>query len=89
MTVPLKIEIDSHAGAGYVQYTNTKIVTTIDVWEDGQVAADLDADGAIVGIEVLDFDRPTMTHAKAFAAEHDLMFPQISDGGRYPSTSSG
>jgi uncharacterized protein YuzE len=89
MTAPLKIEIDSKAGAGYVKYTDKKIATTIDVWEDGQVAADLDGDGAIVGIEILDLDEPTITHAQAFAAEHDLAFPQIEDLGGRPSTSSG
>ncbi len=77
MTVPLKIEINPKAGAGYIHYSNAKVVTTVDVWEDGQVAADLDATGAVVGIEVLDLDAETMRHARAFASDHDLLLPEI------------
>lgn len=75
MREPKQIRIDLEAGAAYVAYSESKVVTTEDVWEDGQVAADYDAAGSIIGIELLGFDAETLAHAKAFAQENALAFP--------------
>ena len=76
MRKPTSIEIDFAANAGYVYYVpRARVAETLDVWEDGQVAADLDDAGNIVGIELLDFDDDTLERARTFAAEHDLAFP--------------
>jgi hypothetical protein len=55
------------------------VAGTIDVWQDGWVAADTDASGAILGIEVLGLDAETLTQARAFAREHGLAFPSNLD----------
>jgi len=38
-------------------------------------AADVDASGNIVGIEVLGFDEEVLSRARTFASENDLIFP--------------
>lgn len=76
MRKPTSIEIDFAANAGYVYYIpRARIAETVDVWEQGQVAADLDDAGDVVGIELLGFDAETLEHARTFAAERDLAFP--------------
>jgi len=73
MRKPIRIEDNGHAG--YVHYIDAPIVETIDVRADCAVAADLDADGQVVGIEYLSFDLDVLASAKAFAASRDLEFP--------------
>jgi len=72
---PTQIRIDVQSDAGYVRYTDEPIVNTIDVWKHGQVAADIDAQGEVVGIELLGFDAPTIANAVKFATDRGLLFP--------------
>ncbi len=56
-------------------------MSTIDLNENGSVAYDVDADGTIVGIEVLDIQVPGQIEiARAFAETHDLSFPRDLGG---------
>jgi len=77
MKKPLSIEIDLQHRLGYVYYAQLEghCAGTLDVWADGLVAADLDDDGNVLGIEVLGLDDETLQHAHDFAAAHDLEFP--------------
>lgn len=75
MKNPKNLEIDLEAKLGYVQYADAQIAGTIDVWHDGQVAADLDAHGDVVGIEVLSLDEATLSQAREYAASKGLAFP--------------
>jgi hypothetical protein len=77
MKRPIEVSIDLEAGAGYVEYlADAEIVGTLDIWRDGQVAADLDDAEQVVGIEVLGFDEETLARARSFAHEHGLAFPE-------------
>ncbi len=73
MREPIQIEDNGHAG--YVHYSRAKIVSTIDVRPDCAVAADVDADGEIVGIEFLSFDAEILECARVYAESRDLRFP--------------
>ena len=75
MIQPLDVEIDEEAGAGYVRYARAAVAETVEVWEEGTVAADFDSAGNVLGIEVLGFGEDVLAHARAFAREHDLVFP--------------
>lgn len=76
----IKIDVDREAGAEYVQYLgDAEVAGTLDVWHDGQVAADLDCDEQVIGIEVLGFDDETLAHAPEFAHKRGLGFPDIND----------
>jgi len=75
MMHPIDVEIDDEAGAGYIRYAEGNIAETVEVWEEGAVAADVDSSGNILGIEVLGFDEELLSHARVFAAENDLIFP--------------
>lgn len=75
MMKPASIRVDLKAEAAYVKYTDEGIVNTVDVWEDGQVAADIAANGAIVGIELLGFDAETLARAREYAKTNGLGFP--------------
>ncbi|MBV8720793.1 MAG: DUF2283 domain-containing protein [Candidatus Eremiobacteraeota bacterium] len=79
---PTSIRIDLEAGAGYIYYSNGegRSARTVDVWKDGQVAADYDESGKLVGIEVLGFDLETLSHARRFAREAGLSFPVHLEG---------
>jgi uncharacterized protein YuzE len=61
----------------YIHYVGGPIVETIEVGEEGSdVLADVDAQGRIVGIEILDVNVPeNIRLARRFAAEHGLEFP--------------
>jgi hypothetical protein len=70
MRNPISVSLDLEAGAGYVEYlVDGEIVETLDVWRDGVVAADLDAAGNVVGIELLAFDVMAIDAARTFAAK--------------------
>ena len=76
MRMPTSIEVDLENRVGYVYYVSEpKVSETIDVWQEGRVAADLDASGNVLGIEVLGLDEETLERARAFAAAHRLAFP--------------
>jgi len=75
MIHPIDVQIDDEAGAGYVTYAKGEVAETVEVWEEGTVAADVDASGNIIGIEVLGFDEDVLSRARAFASENDLSFP--------------
>ena len=79
MTRPQGLEIDFDVKAGYVSYSAGTVAETREVWEQGTVAADLDAEGTVAGIEVLDLDAETLSHARRYAHEHDLLFPTLVD----------
>jgi uncharacterized protein YuzE len=75
--LPTSVEIDIEEQFGYVYYVedNPEVCETVDVWQEGRVAADLDAAGNVIGIEVLGLDSETLECARRYAAEHDLAFP--------------
>lgn len=82
MIEPMSVRVDLQAKAGYIRYSEGRIVQTIDVWSDGWVAADVDEEGTVVGIEVLGLDEETLGHARAFAKEKGLAFPANLQGVR-------
>ena len=79
MMKPIAVEVDLEVEAGYVTYSENKVAETRDVWEEGTVAADLDSEGGIIGIEVLGFDSETLSRARAYAEQNDLVFPPMLD----------
>lgn len=82
MTKPLSVRVDLETNAAYVRYAEGEAAGTIDVWEDGWVAADVDQTGRVLGIEVLDLDSDTLEHARIFARSRDLAFPDHLEGAR-------
>jgi uncharacterized protein YuzE len=72
---PIDVQIDDEAGAGYITYAKGEVAETVEVWEQGAVAADVDSRGNILGIEVLGFDEELLSRARAFASENELIFP--------------
>jgi len=75
MKRPRSMDIDFEVNAAYINYGEGEVAGTVDVWKDGQVAADLDAEDQVLGIEVLGFDEETLKNARKFADAHDLAFP--------------
>ncbi len=61
----------------YIGYAGGAVVETIEVGGEGSdVLADVDAEGRIVGIEILDVHvRENVERARRFADEHGLAFP--------------
>lgn len=80
LNAPINVKVDLEANAGYVQYSSGSVARTVDVWDDGQVAADVDADGKVLGIEVLAFDEETLSRARSYAHERGLAFPAHLEG---------
>jgi hypothetical protein len=74
----ISVIVDLNTTWAYIQYSHPidhEIVGTLDVWQDGQVAADMDDGANVVGIEVLGFDQVTLAEARRFAEERGLEFP--------------
>ena len=54
---PPTVELDSEAHAAYVRFTTRKVVKTRPVTTDGCiVTVDYDADGAVIGVELVGVD---------------------------------
>ncbi len=86
MTEPINVNVDLAVRAAYVEYADESSVETIELNEAGSVAYDLDADGNVVGIEVLGIERPEQIEiARAFARTHDLAFPRDLSGNLVPA----
>lgn len=77
LTQPCQVERDDAIGAVYVYYSpDAQSLATLDVWGDGAVAADLDAAGQVIGLEILSLDEQTLQQARTFAASRELAFPR-------------
>jgi uncharacterized protein YuzE len=77
MIQPIHVRVDLEAHAAYVKYAPGRSVSTIDLNDTSSVAYDVDADGTIVGIEVLEIQLPGQIEiAREFAEKHDLAFPR-------------
>ena len=79
MMKPIAVEVDLEVKAGYVTYSDSKVAEPRDIWEEGTVAADLDSEGCIIGIEVLGLDSETLLRAREYAEKNDLVFPPMLD----------
>lgn len=79
---PIDLRVDLETNAAYVRYADASVAGTIDVWQDGWVAADMDGDAHVIGIEVLDLQPETLEHARQFAHAQGLAFPDHLDGIR-------
>lgn len=82
MIKPVGLQVDLEMDAAYIRYAEGEVAGTIDVWEDGWVAADVDGAGQVLGIEVLDLDIETLEHAREFAHTRGLAFPDSLQGAR-------
>lgn len=82
MIKPVGLRVDLETDAAYIRYAEGEVAGTIDVWQDGWVAADVDSAGRVLGIEVLDLDVETLERARRFAHEHELAFPDHLQGAR-------
>lgn len=82
MVKPIDLRVDLETNAAYVRYADGNVAGTIDVWQDGWVAADVDERGIVMGIEVLDLERETLEQARDFAHAHGLAFPDHLEGVR-------
>jgi uncharacterized protein YuzE len=81
MIAPVSLRVDYESEAAYVKYRPGTSVETVDLLPDGAVAYDRDAQGAILGIEILAIhDRECLTAARDFAHAHDLAFPRDISG---------
>lgn len=82
MIKPVGLQVDLETDAAYIRYAEGEVAATIDVWQDGWVAADVDGAGQVLGIEVLDLDLETLEHAREFARARGLAFPDSLQGAR-------
>lgn len=73
------IEVTVMSGSAYIRYREAGEIVgpTRDVIPSGSVAADMNASGDIVGLEVLDVIDPTqVVAARDFARANGLAFPR-------------
>jgi uncharacterized protein YuzE len=80
MKVPMTVEIDLQARAGYVRYGNSEEVVARTERLGELVTIDFDAIGVVFGIEILSFDAETLAKAQAFAQQNGLAFPRDLSG---------
>ncbi len=79
MILPMAVEV--REGAGYIRYLNDKPAGTIGLMKSCSVAADVNADRSVIGIEILDVKSPEpLLVAQRFALEHNLGFPRDLTG---------
>jgi uncharacterized protein YuzE len=79
MRLPIVIEVRD--GAGYIRYRNDEAAETIDLMASCSVAADVNEDREVIGIEILDVASPgQLEAAHRFARERGLGFPRDLTG---------
>ena len=79
MTLPIAVEV--REGAGYIRYLDDKTAQTVDLMDSCSVAADMNAEHAVIGIEILDVASPEQLRiAQRFALKHGLGFPRDLTG---------
>jgi uncharacterized protein YuzE len=71
---PIKITVDSEAGAGYVYYSLKKVAKTSHLSQT--LLVDRDSDGMVIGIEILGFNDRALQEARELANSEGLEFPQ-------------
>ena len=80
MNSPIEVKVDLEANASYVRYRRLlpgeHVASSVEVDGDGAVVADVDADGGLIGIEVLGFDSETLDAAQSYARERLVRFPR-------------
>ena len=79
--VPISVRVDLEVQAGYVGYrpiARGHVARTERVGED--VCVDYDANGDLLGIELLSLDNAAIDVALEFAKSHDLAFPSNLSG---------
>lgn len=79
MTKPIGVRVDLEAECGYIVYSSGKVAECRDIWKEGTVAVNLDAEGGIIGVEVLGLDSETLSHAREYAEQNELVFPPMLD----------
>jgi uncharacterized protein YuzE len=81
---PVEIRIDTESNSAFVRYSASEDVDveeTVDLDPTGSVAVDVDAAGAVLGIEILDAADPeSLAIAARYASEHGLAFPRDLTG---------
>ena len=77
MTQPINVNVDLAVRAAYIEYAPGPSAQTVDLNDTGSVAYDVDADGSVIGIEVLGIGHPEqIALARAFAQSRGLAFPR-------------
>ena len=75
MKEPIEITVDSRRKYAYVVYKQACCDQGIELSDDGEIVAELDGDGAVIGIEVENFDSEKLSRARTFAQTKNLLFP--------------
>ena len=75
MKQPIEVRHDLEADAYDVRYSTAVRAKGVFVDPAGEVMADLDAAGDVIGIEVLTLDSETAPFLGAFVARHELSLP--------------
>ena len=78
MKNPIEVVVNRQSNSAVISYSQNEVIETLDIWGEGTVAADVDADGAIIDIEVLDLAPEVLARARAYAEERDLAFPPFA-----------
>jgi len=77
MREPMTVQVDLEIPAAYIKYADGESVQTRDILDGGTVAYDVDAQGQVVGLEILWIDDPAHVEAaETFARDHGLAFPR-------------
>ncbi|HXP94422.1 MAG TPA: DUF2283 domain-containing protein [Candidatus Binatia bacterium] len=77
MKCPLTVEIDFEAPAAYIYYQEPDSAKLVETARLGlEVAADLDANGDVIGLELWGFDEEAISTAEEFAHSKGCSFPR-------------
>jgi uncharacterized protein YuzE len=75
----IDVRIDATVNAGYVRYKKTRagecVASSARISQD--VVVDFDADGLVIGIELISIVPDALATARDYAAQNQLVFPDI------------
>jgi uncharacterized protein YuzE len=79
MTRPTAVEWSDEVDVLYIRYADGDVARTVAIDADGELLADLAADGSVLGIECLMIDESLRADLGAFAEGHSLQLPPDVD----------
>ena len=79
MTAPVSVERSDEVDVLYISYRKGDVSRTVAVDPKGEILADLDANGDVLGIECLSINAAVRADLDAFARRHALMLPPDVD----------
>lgn len=75
----IRVDREVRPPPAYIRYSHERRAGGYSIDSDGAVNVDLDVEGAVIGIELVEVDGYTMSLARQVAVKYELHLPETAD----------